>query len=408
MHAFYAGRHRTSRPLVGAAILLALLGAFAVALVGRPLAAHAGVTRTEALTRAERWVDNPVPYSMTAYKDGYRTDCSGFISMAWNADMSYTTQTLDSAATTIGKDQLKPGDALLWKNDTGDRIGHVRLFVSWADAAKSEYWVYEQTPPRTRKAKYRWADTVGTYRPIRFDDIEDAPTSRPASGLDAASWGEGRVDLVARSGQNRLLHRYYSGGAWSAWTQPVNTVIASDPAITSWGPRRLDVFARSDHNELVHIYFNGSAWLAETLPGTITSGPEAVSWGDGRIDVVARGGSNQLVHWSYDRAAGGWAARWDHRGGALSSDPTITSWVPADWTSSPRTTRTASSTSTTPTPPGRTGRCGPRRTHSRPRPTPSPGDLAASTSSCATPTASSATSTTTTEPDRRRPSAPGS
>ena len=133
------------------------------------------------------------------------------------------------------------------------------------------------------------------------------------------------MDLVARSGQNRLLHRYYSGGAWSAWTQPVNTVIASDPAITSWGPRRLDVFARSDHNELVHIYFNGSGWLAETLPGTITSGPEAVSWGtDVSMSSPAAAATSSCTGPTTGRPVP--AARWDHRGGALSSDPTTTSY----------------------------------------------------------------------------------
>jgi hypothetical protein len=154
------------------------------------------------------------------------------------------------------------------------------------------------------------------------------PAPRVASGLDSVSWGAGRVDAFARSGDNHLLHRWFSSGAWSGWNQVGTVTIASDPSVASWGDRRLDVFARSTANTLVHVYFTGTSWFVDVMEGgTITSGPEVVSWGDGRIDVVARGGSNQLVHWSYDRTSG-WAAHWDQHGGLLTSDPTIASWAP--------------------------------------------------------------------------------
>src|SRR5690242_11724312 len=46
-----------------------------------PRAAAAGVgpavTRTEILARARTWADAHVPYSQSANRDGYRTDCSG-------------------------------------------------------------------------------------------------------------------------------------------------------------------------------------------------------------------------------------------------------------------------------------------------------------------------------------------
>jgi Mannosyl-glycoprotein endo-beta-N-acetylglucosaminidase len=164
------------------------------------------------------------------------------------------------------------------------------------------------------------------YNLYRFDG--GGVTTRSASGLDAVSWGPGRVDVVARSGDNRLIHRYFQSGVWSAWETVGTITIASDPSITSWGARRLDVFARTDHDQLAHVYFDGTGWFSEVLAGTITSGPEAVAQQEGRLDVVARGGSNQLVHLYFDRATGGWAARWDHHGGFLTSDPTITSWAP--------------------------------------------------------------------------------
>ncbi|MBD3550595.1 hypothetical protein H4F94_00105, partial [Streptomyces sp. SP18CM02] len=52
---------------------------------GPPSAGSSGrtTTRAEILARAQRWVTAKVPYSMEKYwSDGYRQDCSGFVSMA--------------------------------------------------------------------------------------------------------------------------------------------------------------------------------------------------------------------------------------------------------------------------------------------------------------------------------------
>ena len=46
------------------------------------------ITRGEILARAESWLHPPVPYSQTAFRDGYRTDCSGYVSMAWRRSTS--------------------------------------------------------------------------------------------------------------------------------------------------------------------------------------------------------------------------------------------------------------------------------------------------------------------------------
>jgi hypothetical protein len=35
------------------------------------------ITRDQIMQRAQVWVDQKVPYSQTATKDGYRQDCSG-------------------------------------------------------------------------------------------------------------------------------------------------------------------------------------------------------------------------------------------------------------------------------------------------------------------------------------------
>src|SRR5690242_7901315 len=65
----------------------------------QPRALLRATTREEILARAQVWVDRKVPYSMSRYwSDGYRQDCSGFISMAWGLGSSQTTWTLPNFA----------------------------------------------------------------------------------------------------------------------------------------------------------------------------------------------------------------------------------------------------------------------------------------------------------------------
>lgn len=43
------------------------------------------ITRDEIMSRAQNWVDRRIPYSQTQTTDGYRQDCSGYVSMAWKS-----------------------------------------------------------------------------------------------------------------------------------------------------------------------------------------------------------------------------------------------------------------------------------------------------------------------------------
>ncbi|MHC6630522.1 tachylectin-related carbohydrate-binding protein [Streptomyces globosus] len=105
------------------------------------------ITRTEIMSRAVNWLNRDIPYSQSAYAsdpDGghsYRTDCSGFISMAWHADSSYTTASLPGVSTTISKSDLQPGDAL------NTSSGHVVLFEKWVDKAAGKFsYIHESNP----------------------------------------------------------------------------------------------------------------------------------------------------------------------------------------------------------------------------------------------------------------------
>lgn len=138
----------------------------------------APISRDQVLDRASHWVNNPVPYSMKAYAPDhqgrdYRTDCSGFVSLSWHLDTSATTSTLTDYSTQISPENLEPGDVLNVKAGVqGRKVGHVRLFVRWANDAKTEYVAWEQTPPQTVQRTYSLQDNLDEgYVPLRYDNI---------------------------------------------------------------------------------------------------------------------------------------------------------------------------------------------------------------------------------------------
>lgn len=140
----------------------------------RPMGRGAGIAAVDAgaiVARAKRWADLRLGYSMTGFHDGYRTDCSGLVSMAWGLPRpGLTTVTLPEVSRPIDKEELRPGDILL--NRSPGAIGHTLIFTGWADAAHSRYHAYEES---ASKGAHR--DTIpypywpghGTFRPYRLD-----------------------------------------------------------------------------------------------------------------------------------------------------------------------------------------------------------------------------------------------
>lgn len=128
-----------ARALSGSALLIALAATLTLAL---PLDAGAAArakttTREDIIERAQSWVKQRVPYSQSSYHAGYRQDCSGFVSMAWSLDRSYSTSTLPSVSTRVSRDDAKPGDAVL-------RPGHVVVFAEWKNEKAGTFYAYEQ------------------------------------------------------------------------------------------------------------------------------------------------------------------------------------------------------------------------------------------------------------------------
>ncbi|MFJ9790849.1 C40 family peptidase [Streptomyces globosus] len=162
---------------------------------GAPFAAAAAtpkISRDTVIDRARSWVGIGLDYDWGGRHGGYRTDCSGFVSMAWDLDSSPTTDGFEPRGLVqrIGKSDLKPGDALL-DDDTG-ASGHIVLFEKWANSDHTKYWGFDFTRSGVhhRIYDYPYYPGYGPYFPVRYKNIVDdeAPKPQPAPGM---------TDLVA-------------------------------------------------------------------------------------------------------------------------------------------------------------------------------------------------------------------
>ncbi|MBV2357551.1 peptidoglycan-binding protein [Streptomyces sp. J2-1] len=152
-----------------------------------PASRAPATTRTQIINRAKVWVAAQVPYSVSGYwSDGYRQDCSGFVSMAWSLGSNEWTGSLASFGVKITKEELQPGDMLLFHNTADPNNGsHVVIFGGWTDYTHTAYTAYEQTPPHTRRGAtpYPYWNHTGQYVPYRYKGVtSDTAGAPPATG----------------------------------------------------------------------------------------------------------------------------------------------------------------------------------------------------------------------------------
>lgn len=204
-----SGRTLSGGLSAGSRVTLLLAAVIALSLVGAPSAF--AISRNTALARAQVWVDRGVPYSQHKYFRGYRTDCSGFASMTWKANMSYSTRSMHHVAHRIKVSELKPGDALLKYNY------HIRIFYGWVDDTHQEYVTYEQTGPHTESSiKSISQDIAFGYKPYRYNKITNSPASsnllkNPTFDVWSSDWRGVTAVWWTPAGSNRqavrLFHR---------------------------------------------------------------------------------------------------------------------------------------------------------------------------------------------------------
>ncbi len=118
--------------------------------VGTPSRLGPQIRRSEIIERAESWLRPSVPYHRNKFHHNefgiYRTDCSGYVSMAWGLPArrgGRDTLGLANVSEPVERDALRAGDVLL-RTEGSRLIRHVAVFHEWADD-ETAYWGFEQS-----------------------------------------------------------------------------------------------------------------------------------------------------------------------------------------------------------------------------------------------------------------------
>lgn len=207
-------------------------------------------TRADIINRAKKWVSAKVPYSMSSYwSDGYRQDCSGYVSMAWNLGSNEWTGSLAAFATRIPRAELQPGDILLFHNPADPSQGsHVTIFGGWTDFTHTYYTAYEQTRPQARKQSTPMAYWTHSskYVAYRYNGLT-AATSGSASATafpGAGKFGPGANNAyVTRLGQlliERGGKRFYKEGAGPRWSDADKRATQAFQRAQGWKGKEAD------------------------------------------------------------------------------------------------------------------------------------------------------------------------
>ena len=109
-----------------------------------------------------------IPYVWGGNSTTRGMDCSAWVSRVWGVER-YSTDSIGHVSFPITKSELLPGDALnLTTGRDPRRLGHIRLFEAWANAARTLMWVYEATPPQSIHRVIAYDDR---YQPIRLSGL---------------------------------------------------------------------------------------------------------------------------------------------------------------------------------------------------------------------------------------------
>ncbi len=183
--------------------LVAAVGVVLAVVVPRALPAHADdvvqtkISRSEVIARAQYWEYKAPAYSQAhtlGDPDGrtYRTDCSGFVAMAWHLSRD------GSDAPTTGE---YPGLSYVKKIatsalQTGDMLdnvgyGHMILFGGWEQSAHTSFIIYDfgggsdgNDPPKKHTGQHfsDWSGYVPYTYTNLFNDSQGTTLETPYSG----------------------------------------------------------------------------------------------------------------------------------------------------------------------------------------------------------------------------------
>lgn len=272
-----------------------------------PSVTSPSITRSQVISRAQSWVGIGLVYNQSGMHDGYRTDCSGYVSMAWDLSSSLTTDTFipSGVAQQITKADLKPGDALL--NDASGNAGHVVLFESWTDSSHTAYNGYEFSGSSNvvhRVIPYPYFAGYGDFFPVRLKNIVDDVTLNYSQTSAADFNGDGQADIIASDHSADLNMWTHNSGGY--FTSPVAVTGGWDFTQTVsadfTGDGKADIVARDGSGNLKLWPGRGDGTFA--APQLVTSGWDFTQTaaadfdGNGTADLIARDSSGNLKIWS--------------------------------------------------------------------------------------------------------------
>ncbi|MEE1752360.1 peptidoglycan-binding protein [Streptomyces sp. SP18CS02] len=208
-------------------------------------------TRADIINRAKLWLSAKVPYSMEKYwTDGYRQDCSGYVSMAWNLAGNEWTGSLAEFGTRISRTELQPGDILLFHNpDDPTKGSHVTIFGGWTDYTHTHYIAYEQANPHTRKQSTPMAywNNSAQYLPYRYKGLIGGTPGSPAAKSaypGRKSFGPGannsHVSRLGRMLVERGGGRFYRAGPGPRWGEADRRATQAFQRAQGWSGRDAD------------------------------------------------------------------------------------------------------------------------------------------------------------------------
>jgi hypothetical protein len=242
--------------------------------------AQAGAAgRSEIIERGLGWLAEGIIYNRSGSYQGYRRDCSGFVSMAWQFSANPSTASFppfvaNKYAVELGSfDDLVPGDAV---NKTfRNPYGHVMLFAGWASADHSQlYFLHHSATGKPVSLIQAARSGLGEFIPVRSIkapppavNADPAPPAAdpappaadpappaanpPAEGCGAllpnqslgadqgVSSCDGRFTLVQQSDGNLVLYQAGGIALWSTVTSGSKgrvTVMQEDGNLVSYTP----------------------------------------------------------------------------------------------------------------------------------------------------------------------------
>ncbi|MFC4494252.1 peptidoglycan-binding protein [Streptomyces ovatisporus] len=171
--------------------------------------AAAELSPEEMLRRAATWLTanngSQVPYSQTkTWSDGYRQDCSGYVSMTlglWKSGPNTVELASNRELTTpIGLGDLRPGDLLI-DADGSNTTRHVVIFEKWTDSSHSAYSAFEQrgghgTDHRVLDYGLDSGSEYKPYRPVKLTG-EAPPETPPSAQWPMLTQGDSGADVTA-------------------------------------------------------------------------------------------------------------------------------------------------------------------------------------------------------------------